>query len=263
MASAPQQPQLPMFYNDLMPLNTRDHLKFRNRMLDTAPWLSKQHVVPLTGDEFIQAARHFPVIFSSGDNPLPLALMGLNEGVNTFFDDEGKLIDQVYVPAYIRRYPFILAKLTPETDELSLCFDPTAENIGEFDDGQPLFENGEASEGTKQILEFCEQFEHAGQRTQAFMKELKDHDLLMDGEISITQQGSDKPFIYRGFQMINQDKLRELRGDQLRKWTENGLLPLIWAQIFSMDMMRTIFGRQLQQGKVPLPDAATAGVPTA
>ena len=92
MASAPQQPQLPMFYNDLMPLNTRDHLKFRNRMLDTAPWLSKQHVVPLTGDEFIQAARHFPVIFSSGDNPLPLALMGLNEGVNTFFDDDGKLI---------------------------------------------------------------------------------------------------------------------------------------------------------------------------
>ena len=95
------------------------------------------------------------------------------------------------------------------------------------------------------------------------MKELKDHDLLMEGEISITQQGSDKPFVYRGFQMINQEKLRELRGDRLRKWTENGLLPLIWAQIFSMDMMRTIFGRQLQQGKVPMPDAATAGVPTA
>jgi len=189
--------------------------------------------------------------------------MGLNDGVNTFVDDEGTVTEQVYIPAYVRRYPFMLARLKPDSDELSLCFDPTAENIGEFEDGQPLFENEEASEGTKQILEFCEQFEHAGQRTQAFMKELKDHDLLMDGEISITQQGSDKPFIYRGFQMINQDKLRELRGDQLRKWTESGLLPLIWAQIFSMDVMRTIFGRQLQQGKVPLPDAATAGVPTA
>ena len=195
--------------------------------------------------------------------PLPIALMGLNEGVNTFIGEDGKLEAGLYVPAYVRRYPFMLARLKPDSEDLSLCFDPTAENIGEFEEGQALFENGEASEGTKQILEFCEQFEHAGQRTQNFMKELKDHDLLMDGEISITQQGNEKPFVYRGFQMINQDKLRELRGDQLRKWTENGLLPLIWAQIFSMDMMRTIFGRQLQQGKVPLPDAATAGVPTA
>ena len=64
MASAPQQPQLPMFYNDLMPLNTRDHMKFRNRQSDSAPWLSKQHVVPITADEFIQAGRHYPVVFS-------------------------------------------------------------------------------------------------------------------------------------------------------------------------------------------------------
>ena len=157
----------------------------------------------------------------------------------------------------------MLARLNQSSDDLSLCFDPTAENIGEFEDGQPLFEDGQPSEGTKEILNFCEQFEHAGQRTQNFMKELKDHDLLMEGEVAITEQGNDKPFVYRGFQMINQEKLRELRGDQLRKWTENGLLPLIWAQIFSMDMMRTIFGRQIQQGKVPQPDAATAAVPTA
>jgi hypothetical protein len=30
MASAPQ-PQLPLFYNDLMPLNSRDHGKYRAR----------------------------------------------------------------------------------------------------------------------------------------------------------------------------------------------------------------------------------------
>ena len=63
MASAPQQPQLPMFYNDLMPLNTRDHMKFRNRMREKAPWLANQHVIPVTGDEFIQAGRHYPIIF--------------------------------------------------------------------------------------------------------------------------------------------------------------------------------------------------------
>ena len=51
--------------------------------------------------------------------------------------------------------------------------------------------------------------------------------------------------------MVNQDKLRELRGDQLRKWNENGLLPLIFAHLFSLDLMREIFARQVEQGKGP------------
>ena len=85
-----------------------------------------------------------------------------------------------------------------------------------------------------------------------FMKELEDHDLLMDGEIAINRSDNpEQPFIYRGFRMVNQDKLRQLRGDQLRKWNENGLLPLIFAHLFSLDLMRNIFARQVEQGKGP------------
>lgn len=259
MASAPQ-PNLPLFFKDLMPLNSKDHANYRSRPMSKAPWLANQHAVPLTVEEFVQAQRDMPIVFSTGPDPVPLALMGLNEGVNVFVNDEGTVTEEVYIPAYIRRYPYMLARLKPDSEEMSLCFDPTADNIGEYDDGEALFADGQPTDATKRILEFCESFEQAGQRTQAFMKELRDHDLLMEGEVAIQQQGNDKPFVYRGFQMINQEKMRDLRGDQLRKWTENGLLPLIWAQIFSMDMMRHIFGRQLHQGKVPLPDAATAGV---
>jgi hypothetical protein len=261
MASAPQS-NLPLFFKDLMPLNSKDHANYRARPINRAPWLVGQHAIPLTVDEFVSAQRDLPIVFSTGEDAVPLALMGLNEGVNTFVDDDGKVMDNLYLPAYVRRHPYMLARLRPDADEMSLCFDPTVENIGEFDEGEKLFEDGQPTEFTKQILEYCEQFEQAGQRTKAFMNELREHDLLMDGEIAIQQQGNDKPFVYRGFQMINQDKLRELRGDQLRKWTESGLLPLIWAQIFSLDVMRTIFGRQMQQGKVPLGDAMTAGAPT-
>lgn len=262
MASAPK-PQLPLFYNDLMPLNSNDHADFKTRSMPKAPWLAKQHAVPLTVDEFIQAQRNLPIVFSTGENALPLALMGLNDGVNTFVDDEGAVTEQVYIPAYVRRYPFMLARLKADSEDLSLCFDPTAENVGEFDEGDALFDGKDPSGATKQILEFCEQFEHAGQRTQNFMNELKAHDLLMEGEVAIQQQGNEKPFVYRGFQMINQEKLKEMRGDQLRKWNESGLLPLIWAHLFSLDMMRTIFARQVQQGKMPTPDAATADIPAA
>ena len=75
MASVPQS-NLPLFYNDLMPLNSRDHAKWRSVSLDKAPWLVGAHAIPLTVDEFVQAQRDFPIVFSSGDNPLPLALMG-------------------------------------------------------------------------------------------------------------------------------------------------------------------------------------------
>lgn len=257
MASAPQA-NLPMFYQDLMPLNSRDHATWHARGADTAPWLVGQHAIPLTAEEFPQAGRHFPIIFASGDNPVPLALMGLNEGVNVFVTDEGKIEQPVYLPAYARRYPFLLAKLNPDKDELSLCFDPSSNLIGEFEDGQPLFDGDQPSEATRNALSFCEQFEQAGQRTQAFVDELKKHDLLMEGEVAIQQTGVEQPFIYRGFQMVNQEKLRDMRGDVLRGWAQNGLLPLVYAHIFSLELMSTIFGTQVQMGKGPVQIPAPA-----
>jgi len=253
MASAPQAANLPMFYQDLMPLNSRDHANWKSRTTENAKWMVNQHAVPLTAEEFVHAARHYPVIFSTSDQPVPLALMGLNENVNVFFDDEGKLTSPVYVPAYARRYPFMLAKLSPETEELSLCFDPTSDLVGEFDEGMILFEDGEPSEACKSTLDFCRNFEEAGFRTTSFVEELEKHGLLMDGEVSIQQPGNDQPFIYRGFKMIDQEKLRDLRGDVLRTMNQNGMLALIYAHLFSLDHMSEIFGRQVQLGKGPVP----------
>jgi SapC len=259
MASAPNaNNNLPLLFNDLVPLSSVDHATWKTRAAETAPFLAKQHAIPVTIDEFAMIQRYYPIIFSAGDNPVPLALMGLNEGVNTFVDDEGKLIDPVYVPAYVRRYPFLLARLREDAEELSLCFDPTADVVGEYDEGEPLFADGKPTEAVQGILNFCEQFEQAGQRTTAFMKELTDLKLLMDGEVSIQLSDNDKPFIYRGFQMVNEEKLRELRGDTLRKMMKSGLLPLVHAHLFSLQTMREIFGRQMAQDKMPTPalDAA-------
>ncbi|NOW46888.1 hypothetical protein FHW96_003052 [Novosphingobium sp. SG751A] len=252
MASAPQNANLPLFYNDLVPLNSRDHANFKSQSTDKATWLIGQHAVPLTVEEFPQAARHFPIVFSSGDQPVPLALMGLNEGVNVFVDAEGKLTSEVYVPAYVRRYPFMLARLTPDAQELSLCFDPTTNLLGEEVDGAPLFDGETASEATKNMLQFCENFEEAGMRTAAFVEELKKHNLLMEGEVAIQQEGNEQPFVYRGFQMVDQAKLREVRGDVLRGWNQSGLLPLLFAHLFSLDLLREIFARQVQLGLGPV-----------
>lgn len=253
MASAPQNTGLPIFYNDLAPLNRQDHAGWHSRPTDKAPWLVNQHAIPLTAEEFPIAQRHFPIVFASGDDPVPLALMGMNEGVNVFVDDDGTVSNPVYIPAYARRYPFMLARLRPDSEELSLCFDPTSGLVGEFEDGHPLFDGEEASEATKSTLQFCEQFEIAGQKTAAFIAELKKHDLLMDGELALQMDGQEQPFTYRGFRMVDENKLREMRGDVLRGWNQSGLLALIYAHLFSLDLVREIFGRQLQLGKGPVP----------
>lgn len=251
MASAPEAQALPMFYQDLVPLNSKEHSKWRVKGLDNASFMQTQHAIPVTIDEFPNAGRDYPIVFSAGENSVPLILMGLNEGVNTFMGEDGRFKEQAYVPAYVRRYPFLLAKLQPEADELSLCFDPTANAIGDYKEGDNLFDKDQPTERTKSILEFCEQFEQAGQRTGQFMEELEKMDLLMDGEVSIQQEGVEQPFVYRGFRMVNEEKVRDMRGDELRKINQNGMLPMIYAHLFSLQLMRDVFAKQVADGKMP------------
>lgn len=251
MASA-SQTQMPLLYKKLIPLNSRDHGAWHARTVDKAQWVSEQHAIPLTIDEFTQAMRHFPIVFSTGDNPVPLALMGLNEGVNVFFDQEGNPVEESYIPAYVRRYPFLLAKLQADADEMSLCFDSESELLGEFDEGEALFRDGQASDHARSLLAFCQRFEEAGARTRSFVDELLANELLMDGEFAVQLDGkTDKPYIYRGFKMVDQAKLRALDAAKVKAWNENGLLSLAYAHLFSLDLIRVIFAKQTAQGKGP------------
>lgn len=259
MATQPPPANLPLFYQDLIPLQSTVHAKYKSRATDKAPYLAGVNAIPLTIDEFLPAQRHFPIVFSAGDSPVPLALMGLNEGVNVFIDDEGKPLNPIYIPAYVRRYPFLLARLDPAAEELSLCFDPKSDLIGAYKDGNALFDKDKPSESLNAIVKFCEEFEIAAQRTSAFVKELADMDLLIDGEVTIQPQDAPQPFLYRGFRMVDEEKLREMTGDQLRKINQNGILALVVAHLMSLPLIREIFGRQLALGKVP--EAALQGAP--
>lgn len=267
MASQPQENSLPLMYQDLQPLTSVEHRTWKTRSTDDAPFLSKMHAIPLLVDEFVSAQRYFPIVFSLGDNPVPLALMGLNEGVNVFVNEKGALLNPTYVPAYIRRYPFMLARVDTESESLSLCFDPKSGLVGDFEEGNTLFDGDKPSATTQNIMKFCEEFEIAAQRTNAFMDDLNKSGLLIDGEVTIQPNEQSQPSIYRGFKMVDEEKLRNLKGDELRKFNQNGMLPLILAHIFSLPLTRDIFVRQLEQGKgpelLPLQDLPAAGAPAA
>lgn len=243
MASQPTSSQLPLFYNSLAPLSSQLHPNHGLKPLGNLGFTRGTHAIPVTVDEFPLVQRNYPIVFGVGENPAPLALVGLQEGQNLYIAADDQWEANHYVPAFVRRYPFMLARLTPEAQELSLCFDDAAGIVVE-NDGEKLFSGTDPSDTTKNILQFCEQFEQAVGRTRGFMDELTKLDLLMDGEVTIQRDGLAQPAVYRGFRMVDEQKLQNLRGDQTRKMVQSGLLGLIYAHLFSLSLISPLFERQ-------------------
>jgi hypothetical protein len=204
--------------------------------MDSAPWLRGQHAIPLTVEEFPQAQRHFPIIFSSGENPVPLALMGLNEGVNIFVDDEGKLRGPSYVPAYVRRYPFVFANDEVQK-RLILCIDRDASFVKEGG-ANPLFVDGQPSPYVQQAMEFCNNFEQERLRTEAFVKLLTELDLLETRESVFTPRNPDgsaaAPQKIAEYFAVSEEKLKALPAEKLAELRDNGALGQIYAHLVSL-----------------------------
>src|ERR1700712_3096907 len=75
MATAAPTQSLPLFYNSIEPLNFTQHGKMKVRTMLRMPQIATTHAVPVTVDEFTLVQRHYPIVFSIGDNPIPIALM--------------------------------------------------------------------------------------------------------------------------------------------------------------------------------------------
>jgi len=239
MASQPQT-QFPLFYRNMVPLNSEQHGSFGLKTHDSFGFARGTHAVPVTVDEFPLVQRHYPIVFTTDEPGVPLALVGLREGENLFIDAEGQWRPRTYVPAYVRRHPFMLARLQPDAEVLSLVFDDSYGLVSPESDNR-LFDGSEPSETTRNVLRFCEEFEAAIARTRGFMEEVGKLGLLMDGQASIQNPDMAQPANFSGFRMIDEKKLQNIRGDQARRMVQNGMMGLIYAHLFSLAQMRELF----------------------
>jgi len=237
------QPQLPLFYKNLIPLTSDLHAAHGLVTRTELSFARATHAIPLTVDEFVLAQRSYPIVFSDGAESVPLALVGLKEGENLFVDEAGAWRAGAYIPAYVRRYPFMLARLQPDAEVLSLVLDDSAGAISEDAPDKLFDEAKEPTEVTKNILTFCEQFEQSIARTKAFMDELAKQGLLMEGQAQIQLPGMEQPATFAGFRMVDEQKLQNIRGDQARKMVQNGMMGLVYAHLFSLSQMRELFAQ--------------------
>jgi len=119
-----------LFYSKPEPLSRDTHAKLGLRRMDKPfGFAAASHVVPLTVTEFQVAGLSYPIIFA-GEKYQPLAVMGVSER-NLFIAPDGAFQMGAYIPAYIRRYPFVLAADETRTN-MVVCIDRAASMLGEY-----------------------------------------------------------------------------------------------------------------------------------
>src|SRR5687768_13509261 len=137
-AAAPAEPVLPMFYKKPVPLDPLRHATAGLKPEGAYRYAAGTNALPLTASEMGHAARTYPIVFSSSSPTVPFAVVGLRDHENLFVDGQGVWRDDSYIPAYVRRYPFIFSEV-PESQRLVLCIDEAAESFQTTASAQPLF----------------------------------------------------------------------------------------------------------------------------
>ncbi|GAB5388495.1 MAG: SapC family protein [Alphaproteobacteria bacterium] len=226
-----RQEGLPMFYKSVFPLSSAAHGRLIVQSGRNFSFAAKASAIPVLSEEFAIAQRHYPVVFSTDDTNMPIALMGLQPNRNAFVDDVGKWQEGAYVPAYVRRYPFILVKKRADSEDMALCIDASARMVELGDEGN-LFEGKEPSELAKSMLKFCTDYERGTRATTRLVQMLRKYDLLIDGEVKLkTMRGGMK---VDGFRVVSEPRLRDLPADAAHELNKCGAMAAIHAHLLSL-----------------------------
>ena len=224
----------PQFYENPVALNSKTHLNLRIKPADEGLRFSgKTNSVLLAGIEFPEASKHFPIVFAKiGPNRvLPLALLGFRDKENLFVNASGRWTGE-YVPAYIRRYPFVLAQVNGAKD-MAVCIDESFPGFG-ADEGQALFNaKGEPTDYLKGVLAFLRDYQGQIERTDQFLKRLLELGLLTDVAANV-KLPSGESYSLQGLMMVNERKLQALPDDRALQLFRSGELAWIYSHLLSI-----------------------------
>ncbi len=240
-----------LFYDKPVALNSKTHFNLRIKPSgEGLKFSARTNSVLLAGTEFPEACKHFPIVFAkaSGEQVLPMALLGFRDQENLFVDAGGRWKSE-YVPAYIRRYPFVLAA-GGDGRTLTVCIDESYPGFG-ADEGQPLFNGkGEPTDYLKGVLAFLRDYQAQIERTDSFLKTLREFDLLTDVAANVNLAGG-KRYSLAGLMMVDERKLQALADDKILRLFRSGELAWIYSHLISLSN----FSRLPGKAAMPAPGA--------
>lgn len=222
----------PLFYSKPEPLNSEQHSDLAIKSESDYSFSEGSNSVPLNAVEFGLAVRHYPIVFTSADPALPVVVLGLRSGQNMFLGKDGSWEAGAYVPAYIRRYPFIFMS-SSDGLQFTLCVDAESAQLEKKPGERSLFVDGEATDVTNRALEFCQAFQAQHEYTRQFAAAVSEHGLLSPRAAEVTLKTGEK-LALGGFRIIDEGKFNALPGEVFLEWRQRGWLHLVYSHLMSL-----------------------------
>lgn len=226
-----------LFYKNPQPLSAEEHGGLGVKQIPQPfGFLREAHAVPVTVTEFGVVAASYPVIFV-GEDRTPVAVMGVRQGQNLFVNADGMVVDDHYIPAFVRRYPFVFAS-DEGSDRLLLCVDRAAPMVSNQPE-VPFFQGGQPTQFTNDAIEFCKEFERQRRATVDFVKIIRDMDLFE--QKTVTFQPRDPQGNVAGdvqkiadYWAVSEERLNALAPEKFLELRNNGALGACFAHLVSL-----------------------------
>jgi len=218
--------------------------------------------VPLMAVETPMAAREYVIVFVRADESvMPVALLGVESDRNGYVTATGGW-DARYVPAFVRRYPFVFSRSEDGT-QFTLCIDESWSRCNEDGRGQRLFnDQGERTPYLDNMLSFLQEYNTQLRRTEAFCKKLVDLDLLEPIQVQFTLAGGPQRAL-GGFLAVSRVKLKTLPAEQLGTLVQTDELELLYQHLHSLNNFLLLAECSAARGaEAPPPEAPRAEEPS-
>lgn len=229
-----------IFYEKVVSLNAEAHQDLRIDPQAGYGYAAKTNSVPLVAVEFGDASRDYPVVFTKAADGVfvPVAVLGLRDDENLFVAEDGKW-EARYIPAFVRRYPFVPADVGQ--GETVICIDEAAGCLSR-DAGEPLFAGDKPSPLLENMLNLMRDYQGQALRSQEFCKHLQDNDLLVDCNAQ-AQLADGSSFRLNGLYMVDEKRLQALDKDKAYALFASGELGLIYAHLLSLGNLQRLVER--------------------
>lgn len=220
----------PLFYRKVVPLDKSAHRELfvdaGDRRFDFA---RGANLIPAVVDEFGSAMQHLPIAFLPGTrHPSAVFVVGLEPGSNLFLDEDGRW-NGGYVPAYLRRFPFIVGDL-PSGESL-LCVD---EAHPRPEGGERLFSAaGEPEPALARVRDLAVDYKRSADRTDLFCTQLQRLGLFTSVSLSAKTAGGGNSVVH-GLWIVDEAAFDMLKPDDVKELHELRLLKPIVQHLASL-----------------------------
>ena len=222
-----------LFYSQATPISIQRHKDWSVEATGDFGFAAQTNSVPVMAIEFLKAAGDYSLVFAGdGERIMPAAILGIHNDENLYVDENHKWTSK-YIPAFVRRYPFVFSS-GDDGKTFTLCIDEDYAGVNHEGRGNRLFDDdGERTEYLNNVLNFVKEYQSEFNRTQLFCKKLIELDVLepMQAQIKLN---TGQQLSLTGFRAVSREKLNALPAETLAELAKTGVLELIYMHLFSM-----------------------------